>query len=188
MIVRSHKYRRLTPEKAASITVASGDTLTVSSGGTLTVASGATMTQTGGTLTSPVINTPTGTKSTEVVTATNIITAAESGKTFFLSSATEFASTLPAVAAGLVFDFYVSAAPSGASYTIAAASGTPIVGHVVTTDVNSVTDPGFTATGVLTITFVDAKAVKGDRVHLECDGTNWYATAFCSVFDAITFS
>lgn len=124
----------------------------------------------------------------EVVTATNVITAAESGKTFFLASATEFVSTLPAVAAGLRFTFIVTAAPSGASYTVVAASGTPIKGHVLTTDVNSATDPGFNTAGCLTITFVDGKAVAGDRVDLICDGTNWFASACCSVFDAITFS
>jgi hypothetical protein len=124
----------------------------------------------------------------EVVAATNVITAAESGKTFFLASATEFVSTLPAVAAGLRYTFYVSAAPVGASYTIVAASGTPIIGHVVTTDVDSATNPGFNTSGVLTITLVDGKAVKGDCVELICDGTNWYARAECSVFDAITFS
>lgn len=129
-----------------------------------------------------------GKKLSEVVSATNVISASESGTTFYLASATEFVSTLPAVALGLVFDFYVSAAPASASYTIVGASGTPIVGHVVTTDVNSGTDPSFNASGVLTITLVDGKAVKGDRVHIECDGTNYYATAYCSVFDAITFS
>lgn len=124
----------------------------------------------------------------EVVTATTVITAAESGKTFFLASATEFVSTLPAVAAGLRFTFIVTAAPSGASYTVVAASGTPIKGHVLTTDVNSATDPGFNTAGCLTITFVDAKAVAGDRVDVICDGTNWFASGRCSVFDAITFS
>jgi hypothetical protein len=124
----------------------------------------------------------------EVVTATNVITAAESGKTFFLNSATEFVSTLPAVAAGLRFTFIVSAAPSGANYTVIAASGTPIVGHVVSSDLNAAGDSGFSTTGVLTISFVSAKAVKGDRVELVCDGTNWYASAACSLFDAITFS
>ena len=147
-----------------------------------------TQTLTNKTLTSPVVNLPTVKDLTEVVAATNVITAAETGSVFFLASATEFVSTLPAVAAGLHFTFIVSAAPSGASYTIVAASGTPIIGQVLTTDVNSATDPSFSATGVLTITLVDAKAVKGDTVELWCDGTNWYAVATCSVFDAITFS
>lgn len=125
---------------------------------------------------------------TEVVTATNVITAAESGSVFFLNSATEFVSTLPALAAGLHFTFIVTAAPSGASYTVVAASGTPIKGQVLTVDVNSATDPSFSTSGVLTVTFVDGKSVAGDRAEFWCDGTNWFVVANCSVFDAITLS
>lgn len=151
------------------------------------VTTGGTQTLTAKTLTSPIINTPTVKDLTEVVTATNVITAAETGSTFFLNSATEFVSTLPAVAAGLRFTFIVSAAPSGASYTVVAASGTPIVGHVVCSQ-----DAGGTAdsetSGVLTVTFVDSKAVKGDRADFICDGTNWFVRATCKVFDAITLS
>lgn len=125
----------------------------------------------------------------EVVTATNVITAAESGKTFFLNSATEFVSTLPAPALGLKYKFIVSAAPSGASYTvICAASGTLIKGHVLTNDVNSATDADFGTSGELTLTFVDGKAVAGDWAEFQCDGTNWFVQAGCSVFDAITIS
>jgi hypothetical protein len=140
------------------------------------------------TLTSPIVNTPTGTLKTEVVAATNVITAAESGSVFFLNSATEFVSTLPAVAAGLHFTFIVTAAPSGASYTVVGASGTPIKGHVLTNDVNSATDADFGTAGELTLTFVDGKAVAGDRAEFWCDGTNWFVVASCSVFDAITLA
>jgi hypothetical protein len=139
------------------------------------------------TATSPSLVTPTIKDLTEVVAAANVITAAETGSVFFLNSGTEFASTLPAVAAGLHFTFIVSAAPSGANYTIVAASGTPIKGHVLTTDVDSGTNPDFATTGVLTINIVDGKAVAGDIIEVWCDGTNWFATAKCSVFDAITF-
>jgi hypothetical protein len=125
----------------------------------------------------------------ETVTAANTITAEESGKTFFLSSATEFASTLPAAAAGLRYTFIVAAAPSGASYTITTDSSANIIkGQVYTLDVNSVTDPDFEATGGDTISFVDAKAIAGDKVEVICDGTNWFAYGFCSVFDAITIT
>ncbi len=124
----------------------------------------------------------------EVVTATNVIAAAESGSVFCLNSATEFVSTLPTAAAGLHFTFIVTAAPSGANYTIVCpAAATLILGHVLTVDVNSVTDPDFAVTGVNAITIVSAKAVVGDMVEVWCDGTNWFATCKCSVFDAITF-
>ena len=154
-----------------------------------------TQTLTNKTLTSPTITTPTvtgslGTTTLETVTATNVITAAESGTTFFLNSATEFASTLPAVAAGLWFKFVVVGAPSGASYTVAGASGTPIHGMVLSKDLNGATDSGATAgTGVLTLTFVDAKSVKGDTAIFESDGTDWFVVASTGgPFDAITLS
>lgn len=125
----------------------------------------------------------------ETVAAANVIAASESGSVFFLNSGTEFASTLPAPAAGLHFRFIVTAAPSGADYTITTTSSSNIIiGHVLTTDVDSATNPGFTATGVDTISFVSAKAVVGDQVEVISDGTNWFATGRCSVFDAITFT
>lgn len=130
-----------------------------------------------------------GVGTTETVTATNVITALESGKVFYLSSATEFVSTLPAPAAGLAFEFIVSAAPSGASYTIVTDSSANIIkGHILTTDVNSATDADLETSGGDTISFVDAKAVAGDRVILRCDGTNWFAYGSCTVFDAITIT
>lgn len=125
----------------------------------------------------------------EIVTATNVISEEESGKTFFLSSATEFVSTLPAPKNGLRYSFIVTAAPASASYTIVTnASANIIKGQVYTVDVNSATDPDFETSGGDTITLVDSKAVAGDRVDVVCDGTNWFAYAFCSVFDAITIT
>lgn len=130
-----------------------------------------------------------GAAGAEVVTATNVITAAESGKTFFLNSATEFVSTLPAPALGLKFRFIVKAAPSGASYTIVTNGSSNIIkGHVLSSDLNAAGDADFETSGGDTISFVDAKAVAGDWVDLECDGTNWFASGRCIVFDAITIT
>jgi len=124
----------------------------------------------------------------ETVAATNVITAAETGATFFLSSATEFVSTLPAPAAGLRYTFIVAAAPASASYTIVTnASANVIVGSAASAE-DAAGSVDFEATGCDTITFVDSKAVKGDRIDVICDGTSWYATGFCSVQDAITFT
>lgn len=122
---------------------------------------------------------------TEVVTSTNVITAAESGSTFFLNSVTEFVSTLPAVAAGLNFKFIVSAAPSGASYTIVTDSSANII---IGKQVNSAGAAGDTGTTDDTISFVDGQAVVGDYVDLYCDGTNWFAYAICAVAAGITFT
>lgn len=125
----------------------------------------------------------------ETRTAASTLTAEENGKVIFLSSATEFATTLPAPAAGLQFTFIVAAAPSGADYTIVSGSSSNIVkGAIFTTDVNSATDADLETSGGDTISFVSAKAVAGDRVVMYCDGTNWFAHGFCTVFDSITIT
>lgn len=112
------------------------------------------------------------------------------GKTFFLNSTTEFAVTLPKpVIPGMEYEFIVTGAPSGDSYTITTNGGSDIIlGQVVTNDVNSVTDADYETSGADTITFADGVAVVGDKVHLISDGTYWYATGKCSVYNAITFT
>lgn len=125
----------------------------------------------------------------EVVTATNVIDATESGRTFFLNSATEFVSTLPAPKIGMKFTFIVTAAPSGADYTIVTNGSSNIIkGHVVSADLNAASDGDLETSGGDTISFVSAKAVAGDKVELHCDGTNWFAYGSCTVFDAITIT
>lgn len=117
------------------------------------------------------------------------LTAADSGKTIFLKLAAGFAVTLPSPAAGLSFEFIVGTAPSAGSYTIfSAASANIIKGQVYTCDFSGTTDSDFETAGADTINIINAKAVAGDRVELRCDGTNWFAYCFCSVFDAITIT
>lgn len=151
-----------------------------------TVTESGTQTLTNKTLTSPVVNTPTVKDLTEVVTSTNVIAATETGTTFFLNSATEFVSTLPAPAAGLTFRFIVKAAPSGASYTIVTNSSANIIlGHIVC----SAGGTGDSETsGGDTISFVDGQAVVGDMVDLFCDGTNWFARGTCKVVAGMTIT
>lgn len=122
-----------------------------------------------------------------ILTSARTVRAEESGKTFFLNLAAGFAVTLPPPALGLRYRFVVMTSPTG-SYTIVTASAANILcGQVLTLDVNSATDPDFTATADQdTITLVLNKCVKGDWVELECDGTSWYARASASVFDGIT--
>ena len=130
-----------------------------------------------------------GVSNVEDTTATNVLTSAECGKLITLNSTTEFVTTLPAVTAGCRFSFYVKAAPSGADYTIVTdSSSNVLLGQVLTIDVNSATDADFEATGADTISFVSAKAVKGDRAMCESDGTNWFCTIQTSVFDAATIT
>ncbi len=122
---------------------------------------------------------------TEVVTATNVITAAESGSVYFLNSATEFVSTLPAPAAGLHFTFIVSAAPSGASYTVVTNSSSNIIKGK---QISVAGDAGDTGTGDDTISFVDGQSVAGDMVELRCDGTSWFAIGVSNVAAGLTFT
>lgn len=141
------------------------------------------------TLTSPVISGGvTGPLATEVVAATNVITAAESGKVFFLNAATEFASTLPAPSAGLHYTFIVTAAPSSASYTVVTEGGCQVLaGSVHPSVLNDSSDFEGAATGT-TITFVDGAAVVGDMAELWSDGTSWFAKCFCSTGAGITIT
>jgi len=120
----------------------------------------------------------------EDVTATNVITAAESGKTFFLNSATEFVSTLPAPAAGLDYTFIVKAAPSGADYTVVTNGGADIMIGMVTCA--TADDLGQADSNADVITFVGGEAKAGDWVKLVSDGTSWYFSGACFVAEGIT--
>ena len=127
----------------------------------------------------------TGLETVITLTSASTLTAAQSGTTFFLNSATEFVTTLPAPAAGLNYTFIVTAAPSGASYTIVTTSSANIIkGQAV----NAAGVAGDTGTADDTISFVDAQAVAGDQVTVISDGTSWFAKAFCAVAAGVTFT
>lgn len=142
---------------------------------------------TGATITSATLTTPLFTAFTEDTTATNVIAAAESGSTFYLNSATEFISTLPAPAAGLRFTFIVVAAPASASYTIVTTTSTNIIkGKLLTAQ--DAGGSGDTGTADDTITFVDGQAVAGDRCEIYSDGTSYFADCFSKVLAGVTFT
>jgi hypothetical protein len=127
----------------------------------------------------------TGLETVTTLTAASTLTTAQSNTIFFLSSATEFVTTLPAPAAGLMYTFIVGAAPSGASYTIVTTSSANIIkGQAV----NAAGVAGDTGTADDTISFVDAQAVAGDQVTVISDGTSWFAKAFCAVAAGVTFT
>lgn len=128
-----------------------------------------------------------GAASIATVAATQ--TAAANGGTTFLDASTEFATTLPAPVLGFRHTFIVKTAPSGADYTITSGSSVNIIkGAVFSSDLDASGDADFEVTGVDVISFVSAKAVAGDRVEIFCDGTNYFAHCFCTVFDAITLA
>jgi hypothetical protein len=118
-------------------------------------------------------------------TAASTLTAADSGRTIFLNSATEFVTTLPAPASGLKFTFIVKAAPVGADYTVVTNGGDNIIKGQ---QYNAAGAAGDTGTGDDTISFVASSSVAGDRVEVISDGTNWFAYAFCTLAASITFT
>lgn len=125
----------------------------------------------------------------EIASTTKGLAASENGDTVFLNLAAGFVTTLPAPALGLRYTFIVRTAPTSGSYTIVTASSANIIkGSVYTSDVNAANDADFETSGGDTISFVQSKAVAGDRVELFCDGTNWFAYGFCTVHDAITIT
>lgn len=121
----------------------------------------------------------------ETVAAANILTADESGKTFFLDLAGGFQTTLPAPAAGLRFTFIVKTAPTTA-YTIVTNGTTQKVlkGLVVAAGATA----GDVSAGGTTATFVANQALPGDRIDMICDGTIWYMKGFAQVAAGITIT
>lgn len=178
-ILRANQFRRVPGDGVANSNIKSGDTLTINSGGSLVLESGAVVTSAGAI---------TGAEPVETVAATNVITAAESGKTFFLSSATEFVSTLPLPAAGLKYRFVIAAAPVGASYTVVTA-GAPaqILAGKVFSAAGDAGDVENAATAT-TITFVDGQSVIGDWAEVISDGTSWFCICYASVAAGITIT
>lgn len=106
----------------------------------------------------------------EVVTTTNVITAAESGKTFYLNTAGGFTSTLPAPALGLRFKFVVKTAPTTA-YIITTNAGADILYGMMEERAGTA---GVAGAARDTFNFVANQAKIADWVIFESDGTNWY--------------
>lgn len=125
-----------------------------------------------------------GVKAKEL-TATYTVTAAENGMTYYLNSATEFATTLPAPFLGAKYKFIVKAAPSGASYTVVTGSSANIIKGMQN---SAAGDAGDTGTADDTISFVDGQALAGDMVELESDGSSWFAFSRSRVAAGITFT
>lgn len=122
----------------------------------------------------------------ETLTAVNTLTYDDCGKTLFLNSATEFATTLPSPSAGCQFTFIVKAAPVGANYTVVTASSANIIigGTVSTEDAAGTAEYDGDAD---TLTFVASKSLVGDFISLFSDGTSWYITgSTVNVEDGIT--
>lgn len=106
----------------------------------------------------------------EVVITTNVITADESGKTFYLNLAGGFTSTLPAPALGLKFRFFVKTAPTTAYIITTNASANIMYGMME----ERAGTAGVAGAARDTFNFVANQSIIGDWVEFESDGTNWY--------------
>ena len=162
---QSKVYRK---QGGESFVVADGGDIDIEAGGSLKFA---------GVAISPAI---------EVVEATNVITADENGKTFFLKAAAGFQSTLPAPAAGLRFTFIVHTAPTSNGYTIVTNGTTQkVLKGLAVIAADAVGD---VSAGGTTATFVHNQALPGDRIDMICDGTIWYMIGYAQVTAALTIT
>lgn len=119
----------------------------------------------------------------EIVTATNVILAAESGKTFYLNALAGFLSTLPAPAAGLTFKFIVQTAPTSVGYTIATASSANIIKGMM---VERAGGAGVAASAGDLVTFVANQSIAGDWMEFFSDGTSWFIHGMVDVSAGVT--
>ena len=120
----------------------------------------------------------------ESVSGTNVITAAESGKTFYLANAAGFTSTLPAPALGLNYRFSVSSTPTSGSYLITTAGGS----NILTGTIQDVLGEMVEFSAQDTITFVSGAALYTDSLEVHSDGAGWHCRAFSRADGGITAS
>jgi hypothetical protein len=134
-----------------------------------------------------VLTVQTGMGMGEVLTAARTLTAADSGKIFFLAAAGGFQVSLPAVATALKgwhATFLVQIAPTTA-YTIVSAAQ-DLAGLVFeNTGGDADEENAFTAT---TVTFVANTSLIGEKVEIYCDGTGFYALCFAKAAGGITIT
>lgn len=123
----------------------------------------------------------------KVLTAAASLDEGDSGRTYILNSTADIAVTLPALQAGLEYEFVVAAVPATAAHTITPATADKIVGRVFTLDGGVAGDTEDTPGGDA-VNFVTAATVIGDRAVLRCDGTNWLVEAHAKVPTGITIT
>lgn len=116
----------------------------------------------------------------QVVTDDLTLTAADSGKVFFLNAAAAGDITLPALKAGVNFKFIVGVTAPTTIWMIASAEGDNING------VLTVNGALVAAEAEDAVNFAANAAVSGDSLELQCDGTNWLVTGLGSAAGSIT--
>jgi len=122
--------------------------------------------------------------SQEALASASTLTHQDSGKHFLLNLAGGFTTTLPSPKAGWKARFTVKTAPTTAYIIVTASSANIVEGGV---------GSGEDASGSVacvsnadTITFVANKAVAGDYIELESDGTSFFINGNVLVQDGLT--
>lgn len=123
-------------------------------------------------------------RNAEIVITTNVILAAENGRTYYLTLANGFTSTLPAPALGLQFRFIVATAPTTA-YIITTNAGADILYGMIEERAGGA---GVAGAARDTFNFVANQAIIGDWVEFYSDGTNWYYHGMVNVAAGNTVS
>lgn len=114
------------------------------------------------------------------LSADTTLTADQSGVTFLLDAVGE-AITLPAVSAGLEYEFIIDTTVATSNWTITAATSViygsaEVAGAVVAASAEN------------TITLVVAKALPGDYIKLVSDGTKWFVSGSVVTEAGVTFT
>ncbi len=116
----------------------------------------------------------------QLVTDDLTLTAADSGKLIFLNAAAGGDVTLPALKAGVNFEFVIGAVAPTTAWAIQSAEGDNISG------VLTVNGALVAAIDEDQINFINSVAVSGDHIELKCDGLGWYVKGTGSAAGSIT--
>jgi len=108
-----------------------------------------------------------------ILKSATTLTAADSGKTIYLSLAGGFTVTLPAVSPGLEFDFIISVSPTTAYIIVTASSTNTMIGSINECETDT-TEDGPSDDDADAFSFVASTALKGDRVNFKSDGVSWF--------------
>jgi hypothetical protein len=125
---------------------------------------------------------------TEAKSAADTLTAAECGKTFFMSG-NDYTLTLPAVSgvsAGCAFRFVIAAAPTTSTVVLTGNSDEDVlIGGINELEVDTGDDGPYDASAD-TVTFVGGTAAVGDFVYMISDGSYFYLSGQANKDGGIT--
>lgn len=129
----------------------------------------------------------------EVVTDTRILTVADHNKVMFLSDLSGFTMTLPLMStlyAGWRIRIIIKTTATSNGYIVSengSDNNIIVTNNIVELEVDTA-DNAPSNTGHTTITLVNGKAVLGDWIDVECDGTKFYVHGMTNVDAAVTLA